>query len=141
MRVPPFSESNRTTPALPIVEPGSRSHEMTRLGTSFLTTAFHSVCHCLIVPSSLRNAVSDVRRCDMARAVGAAEKVPVYLDAMADYLAIAMLANWRHRMDRTFEAVKCVSCSRSFYCESFVVFVPANFALCHTTSCQLLMPG
>jgi hypothetical protein len=68
----------------------------------------------------------------MARAVGAAEEVPIHLDAMTDYLAFAMLANWRHRMDRTFEAVKYVSRSRSFYRKGFAVFVPANVTLCHT---------
>jgi hypothetical protein len=85
------------------------------------------------IPSaSLCNAISKLGdRSGVPRTIGATEKSSSHLDTMPDDFALAMLANRRHPVDRAFEAVKCVPCTRSLNNKSFIVFVPAGFAFCH----------
>jgi quercetin dioxygenase-like cupin family protein len=53
----------------------------------------------------LGRAIFDIRRRRRPRAMSAAEKVTPNLHAMADYPALAMLANARNRLDGALEAV------------------------------------
>src|SRR5215217_3749248 len=54
------------------------------------------------------DAVRHAFRACHARAVGAAVKRVVRLDAVSDHLDIAVLAGWGERVDRTLEAVEGV---------------------------------
>jgi hypothetical protein len=63
--------------------------------------------------------------------MGAAEKTATYLYTMAYHSAFAMFANRRNRLNCTLEAVERVRCTRSDKFEGLVVFVAADFALCH----------
>ena len=60
------------------------------------------------------------------------ENVSVRLDAVADDPAVAVRANRRQRMDRTFEAVESVTLSAHDDFKRLVTFVLANFACRHT---------
>src|SRR5690242_14783202 len=71
-------------------------------------------------------------------AVGAAIKPAIDLCAMADHSAAAVLTYRRHRLDRTFEAVKDMPCSGSAHLECLVIVVPAYLARGHA---GLLLPG
>jgi hypothetical protein len=50
---------------------------------------------------------------------------------MADRAALAMLADWRDRLDCALKAVERVARSRCNQFKSFVVIITANFAFCH----------
>jgi hypothetical protein len=63
----------------------------------------------------------------------AAKEVPLNLDPVPDYFALAMLANGSHRLNRAFETVEYVACTGGFDDEGLVVFVATDFAICHGT--------
>jgi hypothetical protein len=63
--------------------------------------------------------------------VRTAEEATADLNSVADYPAFAMLANRRERLDRTFEAVECVSRARYNQIKTLVLVVATNFAFCH----------
>jgi hypothetical protein len=60
-----------------------------------------------------------------------AEKAPADFHSMADHAALAMLADWRDRLDCALKAVERVARSRCNQFKSFVVIITANFAFCH----------
>lgn len=64
-------------------------------------------------------------------AVGAAENAALSLDAMPDYLATAMFANWCKLVNGAFKAVKDMSIAYRDDFERQIVFVTTYFALCH----------
>jgi ketosteroid isomerase-like protein len=61
----------------------------------------------------------------------AAEEAPVYFDSVADHFTFAVLADGRHFLNGTFEAVKCMARSGGLYDDGLVVFVAADFAVWH----------
>jgi hypothetical protein len=61
----------------------------------------------------------------------AAEELPAYFDAMANHAALAVLADGRHGLDRTFETVEGVPLPGRLDVEGFIVIIPADFALGH----------
>src|ERR1700687_843761 len=61
----------------------------------------------------------------------ATEEMPLDLDPMADHFALTMLANRSHCLDRALETIECMPRSSRFDDEGLVVFVAADFAICH----------
>jgi len=60
--------------------------------------------------------------------VRAAEKAAANLHAVANHSAVAMFTNRRNRLNRTLEAIECVSRPGCYQLESLVVLVTTNFA-------------
>ena len=60
-----------------------------------------------------------------------AEKAAAYFYTMADHLALAMLANWRNRLNGAFHTVERVPRPGGDQLEAFVIFVAANLASSH----------
>jgi hypothetical protein len=75
---------------------------------------------------------------DAARfgAVVAAVHLTVGFDAVADDVAIAVVAFGRQRVDRALETVKRVTYTIGDDLERFLVVVAADFAACHGRSPQ-----
>src|SRR5215210_2917599 len=70
-----------------------------------------------------------------ARAVGAAVKRAVRLDAVPDHLDIAVLASWGERVDRTLEAVEGVRVPTGHGDgDRLVVVIAADFTLGHSST-------
>jgi hypothetical protein len=69
----------------------------------------------------------DAGNAGFAGAMGTAVEGAFRLDAMADDLAIAVLAFWGKRVDGAFEAVKIMALTHDGDFQGFVVLVPANF--------------
>jgi hypothetical protein len=67
----------------------------------------------------------------MAGTVRTTEEAAAPFNAMADYLALAVLANRGEFVDRAFEAVEDVALSGRDYFEAQFIVVLADFALCH----------
>jgi hypothetical protein len=67
-----------------------------------------------------------------------AEKAAAYLYTVADHPALAMLANWRHRLNGAFQAVERVPRPRRDQLEALVIVIATNFASSH---CILLVYG
>ena len=63
----------------------------------------------------------------------AAEKAAANLHAVANHSAVAMFTNRRNRLNRTLEAIECVSRPGCYQLESLVVLVTTNFAFGHGT--------
>lgn len=63
--------------------------------------------------------------------MGAAEKVPSAFDAVADHLALTVLADGGELVDRTLEAVEDVPVAGGDHLEAELVIILANLALCH----------
>jgi len=61
----------------------------------------------------------------------AAEEAAANLYPMPDHSALAMLANGGHQLNRALEAVKYVPRTCSFDYEGLVIFIAADFAICH----------
>src|SRR6266567_5439463 len=99
--------------------------------SSHTSTPSGSILTRLLESLELCDPVSYVSGCGNAGAFGTTEEVSPHFNTMSDHLAFAMFANGRHRMDCAFETVERVPCSRRFDCKSLVIFVPADFALCH----------
>ena len=66
-------------------------------------------------------------------AMGATEIVSAGLDSMANNLASAMVAFRSKSVNSAFKAIKIVRYSCHYNFEWFIVIVPANFALCHSS--------
>ena len=64
----------------------------------------------------------------MSGAVRAAIQRARRFDAVSDDAAVAVIANWRERVDRAFEAVEDVRLAGDDDFEALVVFVAAGFA-------------
>ncbi len=62
----------------------------------------------------------------------AAKNLPVRFDAMTNYPAVAVGANWRQRVDRALEAVEGVMLPANDYFERLVILIFANFTCSHT---------
>jgi hypothetical protein len=69
--------------------------------------------------------------------VRATEELPRNLDPVSNHLALTMLANGSHRLNRALETIECVPRSSSFDDEGLVVFVATDFAICHRTSSRI----
>jgi hypothetical protein len=82
---------------------------------------------------TLLSAVLQLSCAGLACAVDTTEDLSVRLDAVADDTAVAVRANRRQRMDRTFEAVESVTLSAHDDFKRLVIFVLANFACRHTS--------
>jgi hypothetical protein len=65
--------------------------------------------------------------------MSAAEEPPPNLHSMPDDLALAMLADRSHLLDRALKAVEGVSRASRFHKDGLIVIIPADFALCHGT--------
>ena len=61
----------------------------------------------------------------------AAKNLPVRFDAMTNYPAVAVGANWRQRVDRAFEAIEGMTLAGNDHFKSLVIFILANFACSH----------
>lgn len=61
----------------------------------------------------------------------AAEPLSLHLDTVSYDPALAVLADRRHLLDCTLEAVEHMPHTRSFYDESLVIVIPARLTLCH----------
>jgi hypothetical protein len=66
--------------------------------------------------------------------VDTTEDLSIRFDAVADYSAIAVRANWRQRVNRALEAIEGVALSAHDDFKRLVIFVLANFACTHTHS-------
>jgi hypothetical protein len=64
--------------------------------------------------------------------MNAAIDLSVRFHAVPDDPAIAVWADRRQRVDRTFEAIECVMLSGYHHFERLVIFIFANFACSHT---------
>ena len=90
-------------------------------------------------PGEASGPVRDAFRACHARAVGAAVKRAVSLDAVSDHLDVAVLADGCERVDRALEAVEGVRVSTGHaYLKSLIVLIPTDLALGHI---HLLLPG
>src|SRR5215213_244938 len=90
-------------------------------------------------PARRSGPVRDAFRACHARAVGAAVKRAVSLDAVSDHLDVAVLADGCERVDRALEAVEGVRVSTGHaYLKSLIVLIPTDLALGHI---HLLLPG
>jgi hypothetical protein len=76
-------------------------------------------------------AIFNIGRGCRARAVGTTIKVVADFHAMSDDPTVAMLADRRYRLDRTFEAVECVPDASRDELKCFVVLVATNFTFRH----------
>lgn len=65
------------------------------------------------------------------RAMGTAVDLSSCFDAMTNDSAVAMSATWRECLDGAFKAVECVTLPSHHHFKRLVVFVSADFALCH----------
>jgi hypothetical protein len=74
----------------------------------------------------VRNAVIG-----MFSAMGAAIDFAIGFDTMANYVAIAMFALGRERMNCTLEAVERVACAAHLHFKRLVIVVTTDFATCH----------
>ncbi len=61
----------------------------------------------------------------------AAKNLPVRFDAMTNYPAVAVGANWRQRVDRAFEAIEGMTLAGNDHFKRLVIFILANFACSH----------
>src|SRR5207253_1896647 len=77
-------------------------------------------------------AVFQSRFAGRARAMDAAENLPVCFNAVPDNPALTMGANRRQRMDRALEAVERVVLPANDHFKRLVIFIFANFACSHT---------
>jgi hypothetical protein len=66
--------------------------------------------------------------------MGAAIEHPAGLDPMADYLAAAMFAGGRQRVNGALEAVKEMRFTVLHHFDGFIVIVSAHFTFSHKTS-------
>jgi len=64
--------------------------------------------------------------------MNAAEDLSIAFHTMSDNPAVAVWTDRSQRMDRAFEAIKCVMLPVYDYLESFVVFIFTNFTCTHT---------
>jgi hypothetical protein len=62
-----------------------------------------------------------------------AEKPAADFHAMADNTALAVLADWRDRLNGTLKAIERVSCTGGNQLEGLVVFIATDFAFGHLT--------
>jgi len=84
--------------------------------------------------NSLQRLSAVLQRCftGRTRAVNAAIDLSVGFHAMPDDPAVAVWADRRQRVDRTFEAIECVMLSGYDHFKRLVIFIFANFACSHT---------
>ena len=66
----------------------------------------------------------------------AAKNLPVRFDAMTNYPAVAVGANWRQRVDRALEAVEDMTATIPRHFHDLVVLV-----LAHLTARHIVLPG
>ena len=78
------------------------------------------------------DAVFQLRLSRAACAIDAAINFSTLLDAVTDYPAVTVRANWRQRVDRTLEAIERVMLAGHDYFKRLVVVIFANFAFSHT---------
>jgi hypothetical protein len=100
----------------------------------FVTTTPQSSASRKIIDSSvLRSSpILDASHTGLPGAVRAAIEFALRFHAVADDLAVAMLADRRERMDCAFEAVECVGWPLGEdNLEGLIVLVPADFAPWH----------
>ena len=76
-------------------------------------------------------SVADAFDAGLLRAMGAAIDGAAVLDAMSNHGTLAVRAPWRHRLDRTFEAVERHRLSSLGDAKSPVVVVTANVTNSH----------
>src|SRR6476620_6178334 len=76
-------------------------------------------------------SVADAFDAGLLRAMGAAIDGAAVLDAMSNHGTLAVRAPWRHRVDRTFEAVERHRVSSLGDAKSPVVVVTANVTNSH----------
>src|SRR5918996_2484602 len=84
------------------------------------------------------DAIHHLGHAELAGAVGAAEHLPVLLDAMADDLAAAVLALRRELVNRALERIEGVRAIADQHLEDFVVVVSAGLTPFHVA---LLSPS
>ena|SRR5208282_5809197 len=85
-------------------------------------------------PASLSHAIFHVGGSGEARTIGTAIKLASDLYSVSDHLAMALFTNGRDSLNCTLEAVECMPVTGRNQLKGLVVFVTANFALCHNPS-------
>jgi hypothetical protein len=60
------------------------------------------------------------------------EDLSVGFHTVPDHPAVTVRANWRQRVDRALEAIKCVVLSGNDHLKRLVIVIFANFAFSHT---------
>src|SRR6476660_711814 len=66
--------------------------------------------------------------------MGTAVECAVRLDAMADDLTAAVIADWRQFVNGTLETVEHMALASGDYLEGQVIVIPAHFTRCHGPS-------
>jgi hypothetical protein len=66
--------------------------------------------------------------------MGTAVKGSLRFDAVADDLAVAVLADRREQVDRALEAVECMGSTRGNDLKRHMIVIATDFALCHVAS-------
>src|SRR5918997_3278513 len=90
---------------------------------------------CRRVRRASSDPVRNAFRACHVRAVGAAVKRVVRLDAVPDHLDVAVLAGWGERVDRALETVEGVRIVPGHsYLEGLVVLISTDFALGHNSA-------
>jgi hypothetical protein len=82
---------------------------------------------------ALRGPVADASDAGMFCAMRATIDRPAGFDAVPNHEALTMNASRRHRLNRTFEAIKCQDLARLRDTEGLVVVVSADIANRHLT--------
>jgi len=98
---------------------------------SLADEAFRGNRGCLEQTAAL-NAVLQCCFTGRTRAMNAAVDLPIGFHTVPHDPAVAVWADRRQRVDRTFEAIECVMLSGYDHFKRLVIFIFANFACSHT---------